>query len=306
MAQVGQVASGLQGTVRSYNGSKGFGFITGQGAFADVMFSRHELPEDAREVRGKFIEGRVVTFDATIKPDGRAKATAVQIIAGEGLQLSGIVKNYNPQNGYGFVSSHSLPGGDVYFPKSAFGNLADGAQLQGALVLFEAAPKPDGKMACTRIQFQTAKIAEKVNASGFGMGMMMGMPGMMGGNANMAQQMAMMQAMQAQQGGGMKRGADMMMGGAFKQQKVDVPTTSTGQFMQGTVKSYNNTKGWGLIQSPGIPSGGAGQPGDVFFMRSNLPQVQREGNVDVTGMNVQYELTQTADGRYRAQNIAIV
>eukprot|EP00933_Yihiella_yeosuensis_P017796 TRINITY_DN147_c0_g2_i4.p1 TRINITY_DN147_c0_g2~~TRINITY_DN147_c0_g2_i4.p1 ORF type:complete len:301 (-),score=91.67 TRINITY_DN147_c0_g2_i4:319-1221(-) len=300
MAQVGQVASGLQGTVRSYNGSKGFGFITGQGAFADVMFSRHELPEDAREVRGKFIEGRVVVFDATIKPDGRAKATAVQILPGEGLALSGIVKTYNAQNGYGFVSSHSLPGGDVYFPKSAFGNLADGAQLQGELVIFEAAPKPDGKMAVTKIQFQTSKIAEKVNASGFGM-MMMGMPGMMGGQGNMAQQMAMMQAMQ----GGMKRGGGMM-GGDFKRQKVDIPTTSTGQFMQGTVKSYNNTKGWGLIQSPGIPSGGAGQPGDVFFMRSNLPQVQREGNVDVTGMNVQYELTQTADGRYRAQNIAIV
>jgi len=314
----GEITTGLMGTVRSYNGAKGFGFITGEGPFADVMFSRHELPEDTREVRGKFLEARTVTFDAMIKPDGRAKATAVQIMPGEGLGNAGIVKMFSDKHGYGFVTSHSMPGIDVHFKKSDFSNIAPGANLQGELVIFETETLSDGKLKCSRIQFQSQKIAEKVNGSAFGMGGMGmgGMPNMammqMNPNMPMAQQMVMMQAMQmqqmAQQGGkgGMKRGAPDMMsgfGGAYKAAKVDIPVTNTGQVMQGTIKSYNPQKGWGLISSPGIPSGGGGMVGDVFFMMSNLPKEIREQQL--TGTNVSFEVCQTQDGKYRAQNVTV-
>ncbi|CAE8640420.1 unnamed protein product, partial [Polarella glacialis] len=317
----GDITTGLTGTVRSYNGAKGFGFITGQGAFADVMFSRMELPEDTREVRGKFIENRLVSFDAMIKPDGRAKATSVMLMPQQGLGNPGTIKSYSDKHGYGFVSSHSLPGSDAHFKKGDFSNPVSGGNLQGELVIFEADTLPDGKMRVTKIQFQSAKIAEKVNGgASMGMGMGMGMPNMMGANQvmqqmnqmnpgmPMAQQMAMMQALQMQQMGmgmqGMKRGASDMMGGAFKVAKTaDVAVTTTGQIMNGSVKSYNPQKGWGLIASPGIPSGGSGASGDVFFMKSNLPMEVRDTNV--TGQSVTFELVQTNDGKYRAQNVAM-
>ena len=43
-----------------------YGFINGAGPFSETMFSRNELPEDAREVRGKVIENRKVTFDTYV------------------------------------------------------------------------------------------------------------------------------------------------------------------------------------------------------------------------------------------------
>lgn len=304
-------ASGLMGTVRSYNGAKGYGFITGQGAFADVMFSRHELPEDAREVRGKFIEGRTVTFNAEIKPDGRAKATAVSIVAAEGLPLTGTVKCFMPQNGFGYIQSHSLPGTDARFKLSDFQGVADGNALKGQLVIFEYTALADGKLRVSKASFQTAKIAEQVKMSGMGM---MGMQGMQGMHGMPGMQMGGMQMGGMPMGGmmgmqqGVKRGPQDMMTGfgqAFKMQRsADVPVTSTGQFMQGSIKSYNAAKGWGLISSPGIPSGGAGQAGDVFFMKSNLPQEVRDQSIQ--GRQVQYELVRTNDGKYRANNIAVM
>lgn len=151
----------LTGVVRSYNGSKGFGFITGQGAYSDVMFSRNELPEDAREVRGKFLESRQVTFDAKIGADGRAKATLVQIPLAEGVFLPGQIKSYSEKNGYGFLSSSSLPQDDIRFSKSDFPPLAFGVSLKGALVIFQWLRTADQKLRVSKIQFQTAKIAEK-------------------------------------------------------------------------------------------------------------------------------------------------
>merc|ERR1712032_414802 len=90
---------------------------------------------------------------------------------------------------------------------------------------------------------------------------------------------------------------------ALKQQKTEpIATVPTGKHMSGSVKSYNPAKGWGLISSPGIPSGGAGKSGDVFFMKSNLPVESRDQ--DITGYNVTYELMRTPDGKLRAQSIA--
>jgi len=160
-AAEGMQASDLSGIVRSYNGSKGFGFITGQGIFSDVMFSRHELPEDAREVRGKFLEGRQVVFDAVISHDGRAKSTGLIIPNSDGVFLPGMVKSYSEKNGYGFISSSSIPSEDIRFSKADFPPLIPGINLKGALVIFQKQKQTDGKLRVIKIQFQTARIAEK-------------------------------------------------------------------------------------------------------------------------------------------------
>jgi len=83
----------------------------------------------------------------------------------------------------------------------------------------------------------------------------------------------------------------------------DVPVTTTGEFMDGNVKSYNPTKGWGLITSRGIPKGGNGQVGDVFFMKSNLPSEVRDSLRQ--GQSVTYELVKTPEGKFRAQSIVL-
>lgn len=279
--------TGLVGTVRSYNGCKGFGFITGEGEFSDVMFSRRELPDDAREVRGNFLEGRIVLFDAIIKPDGRAKATAVSMQAEEGLSLPGQIKVYSYSHKNGLVTSHALPDVEVRFRIEDFNktSLNPGLKIDNDLVIFEYKYLPDGKCVVTSIQFQTSQIAKKYDH--------------------------LNQLAAAHTGAGVKRPVNMVHQAvvvhpsSLKVHKSsEVPVQATGQYMAGTIKSYNPTKGWGLISTPEIPSGTAGQAGDVFFMKSNLPQLEVR-DTELTGMSVNFELMKTADGKWRAHNVVL-
>lgn len=278
-------AHGLVGTVRSYNGSKGFGFITGEGQFNDVMFARNELPEDAQEIRGNMIEQKIVTFDAVIKSDGRAKATAVSIQAQEGQSIPGIIKIYNDKHRNGLVTSHALPGVEVRFRLEDFNKSSPTGRLDKDLVIFQYKYLPDGKCVATTIQFQTSQIAAKygevITKANNGAGSGTKRP------VNMVHQPVVVHP------------------SSLKAHKPsEVPVQVTGQYLSGTIKSYNPTKGWGLIATPGIPSGTNGQPGDVFFMKSNLP-VEVRDTEGLTGRSVNYELVKTNDGKCRAHNVLI-
>jgi len=283
----GNLAQGIAGTVRSYNGCKGYGFIDGPpGAFSDVMFSRSELPEDSKEVRGNFMEGRTVLFDAQVKPDGRAKATSIQIQPDYNRDMPGMIKSFNQMHGYGFLSS-SCYEDDIRFQASDLPPLPSSIDLTGQLVIFRAMQGEDGIFKTTKLLFQTAKMAERLTGVS-----------MTGHGGRMGAQLAMLT--------GMKRAAGMVGLGqpAFERQKSKpVPVTPTGKYMAGRIKSYNPAKGWGLISSPGVPSGGDGKPGDVFFMKSNLPIEVRD--LDIAGYNVEYELMRASEGKLRAQNITI-
>merc|ERR1712066_997825 len=117
--------------------------------------------------------------------------------------------------------------------------------------------------------------------------------GMMGGG--------MMGGMMAGFGQGMKRDA-MAMGGGFgnfgKQQKTGpVPTMSTGKRVKGMIKSFNTGKGFGFLSAAGVP-------GDVFFMKSELPQQSQEDR-NLSGQAVSFELAQTMDGKSRAASITL-
>jgi len=80
--------------------------------------------------------------------------------------------------------------------------------------------------------------------------------------------------------------------GGFKKQKIEALTT--GQFLSGTIKTYNAQKGFGFIV-------GSGAPGDVFFMRTDLPALAQ--HEDCKGCAVNFELMRTTDGKLRAKNI---
>merc|ERR1712003_139940 len=103
---------------------------------------------------------------------------------------------------------------------------------------------------------------------------------------------------------GMKRGAMAMGGGGFgngnfgkKQKSGPVPTMSTGNRLKGMIKSFNTGKGFGFVSAAGVP-------GDIFFMKSDLPQQSQEDR-NLSGQAVSFELTQTMDGKSRAASITL-
>jgi len=317
----GDTAQGLTGTVRSYNGSKGYGFITGpEGAFNDVMFARKELPEDAKEVRGNFMEGRTVIFDAHLKPDGRAKASSVFIQSDEDWDLPGRITSFGEADGCGFLSSTCF-NEEVRFQVSELPDIPPGVDPTGQLVIFRATQDEDGSLKTTKILFQTAKMAEKIMTGASIPGVRSNVSGQLKRGAGMMDFSTMQQPFKQQAFGTAQRPLKQValvpfnyiaqqataaiqaaMEQPIKQQKSDpVPVTPTGRHMKGVVKSYNPSKGWGLITSPGIPSGSAGKAGDVFFLKSNLPLNVRD--VDISGYKVGYELMRAPNGNLRAQHI---
>merc|ERR1719458_43597 len=211
------VTGEFYGVVKSWNGLKGFGFITSEVAQGDVFFSRNELPEEAREVQGTFLQGRQVTFVPQQGPDGRVKASSVAITAAQGQPIAGLIKSYSEKHGYGFVTSSSLTE-DARFQSADLPQMMPGANLKGKLVLFEVQQLQDGKLRVTKIQYQSSKIAAEVAPGGCGGG-----------------------------GGGFGGGF-----GAPAAANLFINSLLTGQ-IDGVVKSFSEKNGYGFINIPGQP-----------------------------------------------------
>ena len=79
--------------------------------------------------------------------------------------LSGKVKSFNPNKGFGFITSHSLTQ-DVFFGARDLPNVPQGTQLQGELVVFEAEPTPDGKVKASKMAFQNGQTAQRLSMGG--------------------------------------------------------------------------------------------------------------------------------------------
>lgn len=69
-------STGMQrrGAIKSYNSSKGFGFISTAGVSGDVFFMRTALPEALRETHGKELTGQKVHFEVLQSSDGQMRA----------------------------------------------------------------------------------------------------------------------------------------------------------------------------------------------------------------------------------------
>lgn len=134
------------------------------------MFMRSHLPPDAKEVRGKFLEGKTVNFDLVKGPDGRAQGSDIQITAADGDFVAGEVKSYSERHGYGFIKSSSLTA-EVRFNRSELDTLAPGTDLKGELVIAKVFQMSDGKLRAEKVMFQSSKIANRLKAGsmiGFG------------------------------------------------------------------------------------------------------------------------------------------
>lgn len=142
----------LAGTVKSWNGMKGFGFIEGSALETDVMFSHNELPEEWRNVHSKFMTGRTVDFKAQQGSDGRYKASMVSVPFAEGWPVVGRIKSYSEKHGYGFIVSSQM-NQDIRFDRNVIDVPATPA-LQGQLVVVDIAIRPDGKYNASRVSLQ--------------------------------------------------------------------------------------------------------------------------------------------------------
>lgn len=78
----------------------------------------------------------------------------------------------------------------------------------------------------------------------------------------------------------------------FQMQKTsgggNVDAVPSGEHSSGIIKSYNSTKGFGFITAEGLP-------GDVFFMRTDLPAEAQ--NADINGCGVTFEIMYAPDGK---------
>jgi len=290
----------LQGTVKTYNTERGFGFASSPAVSGDVYFKGQGIP---------FQPGSPIEFTLKTMPDGKAQARDVAPGGsqqggymggpqqggymggpqqggymggpqqggymggggGDGGTQMAFVSSYSPKNGYGFMTVEGL--GDVFFKKTLVPAHLQEADLKGIQASIAIRMTPDGKPQCARAQFHE-------------------------GGAPPPQMM----------GGGMKRlPAPPQYGGGYgappqaKRQRMDTagagPPTDGGGPFTGVIGSYNAQKGFGFIQTEAAPS-------DVFFSGKKLPAGFAE--LGLQGKNVVFHLAWTPDGKPQANNIQVV
>merc|ERR1719291_493335 len=105
------------GTIKSFNGLKGFGFISAVGFAADLFFLLTDLPADARNMHGNELQSKDVSFEIATTPDGKVRAQDI-IISGysgiAGQRTNGMIKSFNGLKGFGFIKAVGVPG-DIFF-----------------------------------------------------------------------------------------------------------------------------------------------------------------------------------------------
>jgi len=312
------------GVVKSYNGEKGYGFLTATGFPGDLMFMRTDLPADAREVRGKFIDGRTVHFTQSPSADGKLKASDLTIIAAEGDFMAGSIKSFSQRHGYGFITSSMSPGEDARFEAVDLEDVPQGSDLKNELVIYKSKRMTDGKLRVEKMMFQSKKIGDRLKmglppppAAPGGQRQSgweqpgwnqpphppQNVPGLPGIDMNALRSVVEMLGgslpnSPGGKGNGVKRNAGKGYSDAAQKKpkpaQDSLSASATGDLMAGIIKSFNPTKGFGFINADGVQ-------GDIFFMRTDM-----DANINqekCSGTAVSFDLVRAADGKMRANNI---
>jgi len=250
----------FQGTVTSYGMKKGYGFIASDQIEGDVFFLRRSLPVELAD--GFFpeldfqLKGNRVAFSVQRSQSGRSEAINIKFVPSPGKPVVGEVKTYNDAKGYGFITSSSLDGQDVLFSGKDVPSMLKGTDLKGHKCAFTVHQKPDGKIQANDLKFKKIR-ASQLALMGGSMGMM-GLP-----------DLAMLT------GFGKGSGKGFGKGGFGKGGNDPEPG------MQGTVMSYNPSKGYGFIKSGRASS-------DIYF--------KAQGDFQ-PGMVVAFSLKTNRDGK---------
>jgi len=268
-----QPVADMSGYIKSWNSGKGFGFITTDEVEGDVFFSKAELPPEAREVHGSILEGREVNLGSCAGPDGRARATVVQLCYAEDKPMLGVIKSYSDRHRYGFVTSSTLTE-DVQFHATDLppGLSHLGPNLKGHFVTFEVQHLPDGKVRVKTMQLQ----------------------GQSGANVNpvTADPPTFSAAAFPRPPARIQPWSPHPRPPATPPPPAGVPP-SAGSMLKGTVKSYSDRHGYGFIKAPG-------QVVDIKFGKEDLdiPSI-------AAGASVSFVPVMTPDGRMQARQVSM-
>eukprot|EP00931_Biecheleriopsis_adriatica_P103696 TRINITY_DN784_c0_g1_i2.p1 TRINITY_DN784_c0_g1~~TRINITY_DN784_c0_g1_i2.p1 ORF type:complete len:200 (+),score=56.42 TRINITY_DN784_c0_g1_i2:53-601(+) len=170
-----------QGTFKSFNPAKGYGFVVCNGQ--DIFFLRKDVVGKPPQ------EGDTLFFDLQPNPKDASKMMAINISGGtQGGNLQGTVNKYIDWKGYGFIDYQ----GQTHFVHKD--EIKDGnALVEGDQVWFDIVPSPKNPA-------QTV-CANVVGGSGGAKG-----GGGKGGGKDMMAMMGAMMAMMGGKGKGMGKG----------------------------------------------------------------------------------------------------
>lgn len=181
--------------VKIFNDERGFGFISVPGETDDLYFQRRDLDQAVQALLpgngGPGIAGKSVAFRWETLPDGRYHAREVQLsdvaapppppswgpkgggkggCCGKGMggqifpgaEVSGAVKSFNEEKGYGFIGVHGHEH-DLYFQRrdmdqesQAFLSQVGGAGIRGCEAWCRLEQLPDGRWVGRAVHVQVA------------------------------------------------------------------------------------------------------------------------------------------------------
>jgi len=258
----------FQGTITSYGMKKGYGFIASEQIQGDVFFLRRSLPIEFAD--GFYpeldfqLKGNRVSFTVQRSKTGKSEAINVKFVPAPGKPVVGEVKTYNQAKGYGFLTSSSVPGQDLIFARRDVPQMLQGVDLKGHKCAFVVNQKPDGKLQANDLKFKKIRPNQLALSGGMGMGMM-GLPGL-----------GMLQMLGKGSGKGFGGKGGFGKGG-------DRPEPG----MQGSVITYNTSKGYGFIKAGRVPA-------DIYF--------KAQGNFQ-PGMVVAFNLKMNRDDKPSALGV---
>lgn len=262
------MAQNFVGVVKSFNPTKGWGFI-------ECDQSKQIYGSDVFLLKGALqgfgvSQGDQVSFIVTQGPKG-IQASNVKVLADPAQQtFLGEVKSYNPQKGFGFIAStasEQVYGKDIFVLKSDLNNPMAG---QGTQVQFKVKQGDRGPVACE------VQVLNAGGGPGMGMGMGMGGPpqqqqwggfGAWGAPPQQQQQWGPPQQWGGWSTGGPVVGGYGAMPGAGAMGGKIVSETEN---FYGELKNVNAEKGWGHISCEAMNKI---YGKDLFVMRSNLEGV---------------------------------
>mmetsp|Transcript_19763 Transcript_19763/g.46078 ORF Transcript_19763/g.46078 Transcript_19763/m.46078 type:complete len:530 (+) Transcript_19763:99-1688(+) len=276
-----------QGTIKNFLSTKGFGFITCPDVEGDVYFQRRDLPEDLQVNVSEDIfslKGLSCTFEPNITKDGKTQGRSVKVMGGDGFNLLGVIKNFNPMKGYGFISSPLLEG-DLYFKGKELPPQLAASDVRGMKVRAVAAAMQDGKMQARDVIVLNA-VQPGAAQGPMGRGAPMPMPPSAAPGMGLGQPQVAAPPPQVRNGG--MAAPRSPAGNAPPAASPLGHTIPEGTSMVGAVKTFDPAKGYGFIEAPNFPV-------DIYF--------KPDAEMVLPGQPVTFTVHFTREGKPQAREV---